>query len=45
MVYDRPEVIGAYLGKTDVESVQAMSKRVAALERQLKKLASVALSG
>jgi predicted DNA-binding protein len=39
------QAIGAYLGKTDVASVEAMSKRVAALERQLKKLVSVALSG
>jgi hypothetical protein len=45
LVYDRPEGIGAYLGKTDLDSVESMSKRVAALERQLKKLASVALSG
>jgi predicted DNA-binding protein len=39
------QAIGAYLGKTDLDSVESMSKRVAALERQLKKLASVALSG
>jgi predicted DNA-binding protein len=39
------EAIAQYLGRTDLNSVESMSKRVAALERQLKKLASVALSG
>jgi predicted DNA-binding protein len=38
------QAIGAYLGKTDVASVEAMSKRVAALERQLKKLAQLVTS-
>jgi hypothetical protein len=32
------EAIGEYLGKTDVASVQSMGKRLAALERQVKKL-------
>lgn len=32
------EAIGQYLGKTDVDSVQSMSRRLAALERQVKKL-------
>ena len=32
------EAIAQYLGKTDVDSVQSMSKRLATLERQVKKL-------
>jgi hypothetical protein len=44
MVYDRPEVIGAYLGKTDRDAVASMSQRVATLERQLKKLAQLVTS-
>lgn len=32
------EAIGLYLEKTDGESVQAMGKRLAALERQVSKL-------
>jgi hypothetical protein len=44
MVYDRPEVIGAVFGKTEVESVQAIGQRLARLERQFKKLSNVALS-
>ena len=38
------QAIGAYLGKTEVDSVESMSKRVAALERQLKKLAQLVTS-
>jgi hypothetical protein len=44
MVYDRPEIIAAYLGQTEMESVQAMAQRLAKLERQFKKLSNVALS-
>jgi predicted DNA-binding protein len=36
--------ISQYLGRTDLESVESMSKRVAALERQLKKLAQLVTS-
>jgi len=35
------EAIAAYLGKTDVESIAAMHKRLGALERQYKKLATL----
>jgi predicted DNA-binding protein len=38
------EAIAQYLGRTDLESVESMSKRVAALERQLKKLAQLVTS-
>lgn len=36
--------IREYLGKTEVESVQSMSQRLAKLERQLKKLAQLVTS-
>ena len=32
------EALGVYLGKTDVDSVSSLQKRVAALERQYQKL-------
>jgi predicted DNA-binding protein len=32
------DAIAQYLGKTNVDSVQSMSKRLAGLERQVKKL-------
>jgi hypothetical protein len=35
------EAIAQYLGRTDIDSVQSMSKRLAALERQYKKLAQL----
>jgi len=38
------EAIAAYLGKTDVESITSMSKRLGALERQYKKLATLVTS-
>lgn len=38
------EAIGEYIGKTEPNSVQSMSRRLAQLERQVKKLANVALS-
>lgn len=38
------QAIGDYLGKTEVTSVQAMSQRLAKLERQLKKLAQLVTS-
>jgi predicted DNA-binding protein len=38
------EAIAQYLGRTDLDSVESMSKRVAALERQLKKLAQLVTS-
>jgi predicted DNA-binding protein len=36
--------IAQYLGRTDLESVESMSKRMAALERQVKKLAQLVTS-
>jgi predicted DNA-binding protein len=38
------QAIAQHLGRTDLESVESMSKRVAALERQLKKLAQLVTS-
>lgn len=38
------EAIAEYIGKTEPDSVQSMSRRLAQLERQVKKLANVALS-
>lgn len=38
------EAISQYLGRTDPDSVESMSKRVAALERQVKKLAQLVTS-
>lgn len=38
------EAISQYLGRTDPDSVESMSKRVAALERQMKKLAQLVTS-
>lgn len=35
------EAIAAYLGKTDVDSLTSMQKRLGALERQYKKLATL----
>jgi hypothetical protein len=35
------EAIAAYLGRTDVRAVSSLSKRVAALERQYKKLVNL----
>jgi predicted DNA-binding protein len=35
------EAIGQYLGRTDLDSVESLMKRVATLERQLKKLAQL----
>ena len=38
------EAIAAYLDKVEPDSVQTMNRRIAQLERQVKKLANVALS-
>lgn len=35
------EAIAQYLGRTDLNSIESLMKRVAALERQLKKLAQL----
>ncbi|KAM3112797.1 hypothetical protein [Phormidesmis sp. 146-33] len=38
------EAIAQYLGRTDLDSVESLMKRVAILERQLKKLAQLVTS-
>ncbi|MBD1859964.1 MULTISPECIES: hypothetical protein [Leptolyngbya] len=38
------EAIGQYLDRTDLDSVESLMKRVASLERQIKKLAQLVTS-
>ena len=38
------EAIAQYLGRTDLDSVESLMKRVATLERQLKKLSQLVTS-